>query len=288
MNNRDNFSPKTKDTLSKRGGTLCSNPDCCVLTFGPQLDAEKSINIGVAAHIEGAAPNSARYNANQTKEERSSIKNGIWLCQNCAKKIDNDEKKYTVERLVFWKQQAEERATRAIGNERVISDGVFDTNSIILVARQQSTTWPYSVQEGRRRKAEITLRPLQMPRTLHDAMFPLVFDKSILPPNHILFNVSYQNLGKIIDEKILITLRFTNPVVYSVNTNLNKRVEVIEGGGKKSSFVKFYIPESLPNEKALLQIVAENGEIPAIELWTKSTGNSDHVYMVDVLYRTEG
>ncbi len=211
MSNRDDFSPKTKDILSKRVGTLCSNPDCCVLTFGPQVDSEKSINIGVAAHIEGAAPNSARYNAKQSKEERSSINNGIWLCQNCAKKIDDDVNKYTTELLTYWKAQAEERATRAIGNERVIAEGVFDTNSIVLVARQQTTHWPHSVAAGRMRKAEITLRPLKMPRALNDAMFPLVFDKSILPPDHSLFNICYQNLGKIIDEKILISVKFVNP-----------------------------------------------------------------------------
>jgi hypothetical protein len=287
MSSRDDFSLKTKDILSKRVGTLCSNPDCCVLTFGPQINSEKSINIGVAAHIEGAAPNSARYNPNQSKEERSSINNGIWLCQNCAKKIDNDENKYTKELLILWKSQAEDRAKSAIGNKRIIAEGVFDTKSIVLIARQQTTHWPHSVQTGRMRRAEITLRPLRMPRNLNDAMFPLVFDKAILSPKHSLFNISYQNLGKIIDEKILISVRFNNPCIHSVNTRENKRVEIIEGGGEKSSFVKFYIPESLPKEKALLQVVAEKGEIPSVDLWTKVTGESDHVYMVDVVYKTE-
>jgi len=118
-------------------------------------------------------------------------------------------------------------------------------------------------------------------------MFPLVFDKTILSPKHSLFNISYQNLGKIIDENILISVRFNNPCIHSVNTRENKRVEIIEGGGGKSSFVKFYIPESLPKEKALLQVVAEKGEIPSVDLWTKVTGESDHVYMVDVIYETE-
>ena len=45
-----------------------------------------------------------------TPEQRSSIENGIWLCQTCSKIIDSDEKKYTVEVLKDWKSKAESRA----------------------------------------------------------------------------------------------------------------------------------------------------------------------------------
>ena len=55
-----------------------------------------------------------RYDASLTPEQRSSIDNGIWLCQNCAKMIDSDENRYTVELLRNWKAKAEENVDRSI------------------------------------------------------------------------------------------------------------------------------------------------------------------------------
>jgi len=43
-----------------------------------------------------------------TKEQRRSPENGIWLCQSCAKLVDNDEIRYPVEFLKRWKNLAEE------------------------------------------------------------------------------------------------------------------------------------------------------------------------------------
>ena len=288
MSNRDNFAPKVKEHLAKRVGTLCSNPDCCVLTFGPQMDVEKSINIGVAAHIEGAAPGSSRYNPKQSSEERTSISNGIWLCQNCAKLIDNDVNRFTVSVLHLWKTQAEERAKKALGNERVISPSFYDAKSILLISRQTKTDWPAREKANAWGKtwnrSKITIRPISMPRNLEGANFPIVFDKKILPPKHHLYNVAYQNLGKVIDEKIMIRITFDAPAIYSVNTGESTRVQIIEGGKKTSSFVVFYIPESLPKEKMLLRIISVENYIPKVEFWTKSSGNSDDVYIVDMLY----
>jgi hypothetical protein len=57
------FSKKTVDTLAKRAGFICSNPDCRVSTVGPNSNPEKSTMIGEAAHILGARPNSKRYSS---------------------------------------------------------------------------------------------------------------------------------------------------------------------------------------------------------------------------------
>lgn len=47
-------------------------------------------------------------------DERSAADNGIWLCQSCAKLIDNDPLKYTVAVLNGWRHQAEEAAAREL------------------------------------------------------------------------------------------------------------------------------------------------------------------------------
>lgn len=107
MDSRDDFSQKTKDILCERVGGKCSNPNCRRETKGPHTDSMKRVSIGQAAHITAAAEGGPRYNANFTVEQRKSIDNGIWLCNSCAKMIDNDEKQYPIELLYVWKSVAE-------------------------------------------------------------------------------------------------------------------------------------------------------------------------------------
>src|SRR6266851_3517428 len=108
--NRDDFSLQTKETIAKRVCMRCSNPNCRQLTSGPQVDPQKVINVGVAAHITAASPGGPRYSPTLTNEQRQFIENGIWLCQNCGKLVDNDELRYTVELLQRWKAHSEAAA----------------------------------------------------------------------------------------------------------------------------------------------------------------------------------
>jgi hypothetical protein len=110
MVDRDDFSEPVKRRLADRVGHLCSNPDCRALTTGPHSDADKALNVGVAAHITAAAPGGPRYDPMLTPAQRGSIENAIWLCQNCAKLIDNDTPRFIEILLRQWKAGAEERA----------------------------------------------------------------------------------------------------------------------------------------------------------------------------------
>ena len=110
------FNKKTIDTLAKRAAFKCSNPDCRVSTVGPNSDLEKSTLIGEAAHIFGARPNSKRYLSNMTDTARAEITNSIWLCRNCHKLIDTDEKKYTAEILFAWREQHEKYIQSELGS----------------------------------------------------------------------------------------------------------------------------------------------------------------------------
>lgn len=107
-NNRDDFSPATKELLANRVGRKCSNPACRKLTCGANEDPQKVTSIGVAAHICAAAKGGPRYDATMTSQERKSFENGIWLCQSCSKLIDTDVVRYTKETLLSWKQIAEQ------------------------------------------------------------------------------------------------------------------------------------------------------------------------------------
>lgn len=56
---RDDFSTKTIELLAKRVGYLCSNPLHRAPTIGPGHHDEKTMNVGVAAHITAASSSGA-------------------------------------------------------------------------------------------------------------------------------------------------------------------------------------------------------------------------------------
>ena len=110
---RDDFLKQTITELGKCVGYRCSNPECRRPTIGANAQ-DSPITIGVAAHIYAASPGGPRYNPAQTREERRAKANGIWLCQNCARLIDTDDRRFSVELLVEWKGKAQERAFREL------------------------------------------------------------------------------------------------------------------------------------------------------------------------------
>lgn len=114
--NRDNFSQRTIRFLKESVAHRCSNPDCRVPTSASTSD-HRINNIGDAAHICAAASGGPRYDPSMTSDERSSIENGIWLCKNCARKIDNDPDKYSVSLLKEWKRKAIESALAELGQK---------------------------------------------------------------------------------------------------------------------------------------------------------------------------
>ena len=125
--NRDDFAERTKLQIAKRAGWLCSFPTCRTSTVGATSDGESEINVGTAAHICAAAPRGPRYDDRMSPEERSSAKNGIWMCRDHGKAIDSTDPENTVERLREWKKQAEQKSwRRVIRNEAAGAQTVVD------------------------------------------------------------------------------------------------------------------------------------------------------------------
>lgn len=112
---RDEFPKDVVATAGRRANYVCSNPECRTKTTGPHSSANRAVNIGVAAHITAAAPGGPRYDPLLTPEARRSPENGIWLCQNCAKRVDSDPGRFPASLLRVWKAQAEGAADRAMG-----------------------------------------------------------------------------------------------------------------------------------------------------------------------------
>ena len=129
--NRDDFPERTKETVAKRVGMRCSNPSCRKLTSGPREDPNKAVSIGVAAHITAAAPRGPRYDVFISPAVRTSIKNAIWLCQNCAKLVDSDAIHYSTEMLQGWKEDAEENTRLAIETNASGADNVKTVRKLL-------------------------------------------------------------------------------------------------------------------------------------------------------------
>ena len=108
--NRDDFSPETIEMLKRRAAYICSNPDCHALTISSsEVDENKAIYIGKAAHISAASKGGARYDDSLTSEQRASINNGVFLCSSCADMIDkNNGIDFSKELLLNWKTNHEE------------------------------------------------------------------------------------------------------------------------------------------------------------------------------------
>jgi len=132
---RGEFPNDIKQLLAQRVAMRCSNPNCRQQTSGPCEDPNESLNIGVAAHITAAAEGGPRYDPAMTSEERASQENGIWLCQNCAKLVDNDVKRYTTEVIHEWKRLSESAALLAIESPRVESNHEDDVRLIQFFAQ---------------------------------------------------------------------------------------------------------------------------------------------------------
>ena len=113
---RDDFTAGTKELLAKRVGFSCSNPECRQVTSGPQSDPAGVVNIGVAAHISAASNGGPRFDADLSPEQRADSSNGIWLCQTCAKLVDNDATRFNRAVLEAWKRAAERAAGAALAS----------------------------------------------------------------------------------------------------------------------------------------------------------------------------
>jgi hypothetical protein len=72
--------------------------------------------VGVAAHITAASPSGPRYDITLSHAERSSERNGIWMCQTHAKLIDDNPSNHSVAEIERWKRQHEDWVFARVAN----------------------------------------------------------------------------------------------------------------------------------------------------------------------------
>ncbi len=122
----ERFGRATVDTLAKRAGSMCSNPECGALTVGPAGEQNRAVVVGEAAHIYGARAGSARFDTGMSDAERSDVTNGIWLCRNCHKLIDADANQYPADLLFEWRRDHERTILSRLGRAGALRQQVID------------------------------------------------------------------------------------------------------------------------------------------------------------------
>lgn len=114
------FPRSVVETLARRAGNICSNPDCGAITSGPAEEESRAVNVGEAAHIYGARSLAARFDEQMSDTDRASISNAIWLCRNCHKTVDADAGRYPAELLFEWRRAHEDEISTNLGKSGAI------------------------------------------------------------------------------------------------------------------------------------------------------------------------
>ncbi len=90
-------------------------PNCGRITVGPAGAAEKSVSVGVTAHIYSAGAGGPRGRGGLNEDELKSFANAIWLCSNHGALVDkNDGQDYPASVLISYKALHEARIAREL------------------------------------------------------------------------------------------------------------------------------------------------------------------------------
>jgi len=190
---RDDFPEEVKRTVCSRVNSVCSNPDCLAPTSSPQDDPTKALNLGVAAHITSAAPGGPRFDASLSPDMRRQADNAIWLCQICAKRVDNDESQFPVSVLRAWRTLAEHRAHSSIGkpsqqvpeseNQRKMR-AILPWKGKVIVLSQMNTGRAVMLQGPKRGSSDVLLLDCdEFTVTIGDAADPRVIPLEFVTPS---------------------------------------------------------------------------------------------------------
>ncbi|MER6479885.1 hypothetical protein [Streptomyces filamentosus] len=122
------------DELAKRVAFRCSAPSCKTVTIGPSDSRVGRVtNVGVGAHITAAAKGGPRYNENLSREQRAAYDNGVWLCGNHAKLIDDNEDRFPEKLLKAWKRNAERNARLQVAQAAVSTTRTLIINHEVTI-----------------------------------------------------------------------------------------------------------------------------------------------------------
>lgn len=247
---RENFTSATKNIMSKRVAFKCSNPDCRKQTVGPNFIDDKATIIGVAAHISAASVGGPRYNSDLTTEQRISLDNGIWLCQNCATLIDKDWEKYPPEILLDWKIKAEDEAYSDL-----LSANKQNTNQRPII--EAELIWSGTTQRANglsNKNSDIFKDVIPISHSIWDFTLSWIFEINIYNNSTIpCFNIELIQDEKNINNLIVESLPKVNNLqpFHVITLNLKFRKEFVGNSKEAQEICSVKFPDEIQNLKFL-------------------------------------
>ena len=131
MNDRAEFSAKTRRVIAERAGYQCSVLNCGRLTVSAGPGNTSSMSTGMAAHIYAASPGGPRGTGGLTAAERSEPENGIWCCYSHGKAIDSvNGNAYSAVELKAWKRLHELRKSAEVAGVPVDRFGLVESIAV--------------------------------------------------------------------------------------------------------------------------------------------------------------
>jgi hypothetical protein len=112
------YTELTRVRLASLSGNECAFPGCTA----PIFDTSHGAMVGQVCHIKGKKPGSARYDPNQTEEERDAFDNLILMCSPHHKIIDDPTTRdaFPVDMLLGYKIDHESRFKNTVVKEDVL------------------------------------------------------------------------------------------------------------------------------------------------------------------------
>lgn len=107
---RKDFSYPTKLKIAAYCNNMCAFPTCAKKVLGGRINAddlENGFSKGVFAHIIGASSKGPRHTTETNNIDLDDVSNGILLCEEHHKLIDDNEEDYPIEVLKQWKAKIE-------------------------------------------------------------------------------------------------------------------------------------------------------------------------------------
>lgn len=113
------ISLKTHKILWGKAGNKCSFPECKIDLVIDESETDDYSIIGEEAHIVSKKENGPRGKSELTQEERDKYSNLILLCRIHHKLIDDQEKKYTIEKLHNYKSEHEKWVNQNLSIDKI-------------------------------------------------------------------------------------------------------------------------------------------------------------------------
>jgi hypothetical protein len=200
-------------------GNRCAFPPCEQALMGSD-----AVLVGEIAHIEGALPDSARFNAAMTNEQRRHYDNLLLMCGTHHTVIDSDETTWTVAKLKDLKRAHEAIYTAAIDKLRQqvgdVTDGVTYTpaaNGLAILDGQGLD--PNELEVSRQDINGFAERLSRIPVDAR-SLLALIVDRGEKTPGHVRhshWSVEFQ-----------IPVRVLKSLADCTATQLRQHVEVLE------------------------------------------------------------